>query len=140
MRLSWLVALCLLALGCHRIGAPASKIPFGPEGAEAGADGPYNQVATALLFDLQEGRFKDAHDRASAGFRQRVPLDTFRQEAQAHPFPKESGSKAAVMKESREGSRKYEYRFEGITKRLAFSFTVSKEGAKYQITDMKYEQ
>ena len=88
-RILFVVIFTCQFVGCHRIGAPPSKTPFGEE---TGVEGPFNKVANAFLLDLRADRLKEAYALTSKEYQKTVNEDQFRAIVEKHPYPSGAGT------------------------------------------------
>jgi len=129
--LAMAVLACLFP-GCHRIGAPPSKTPFGNE---TGVDGPFNKVANAFLLDLKAGRIKEAYALTSKEYQKEVNEDQFKAFIDKNPFP--SGAGTAMMGQfevNDANARKYRYKEDLSSGSIFFTFEVIKEGDEHRVS------
>jgi len=126
-----LVVLVGLLPGCHYIGAPPSKTPFG---AETGVDGPFNKVANAFLADLKAGRVKEAYARTSKEYQKEVNEDQFNAIMAKNPFPSGGGTSSMGSGHGDVAdSKKYHYDEKLSSGSISFTFQAVKQGDDYRV-------
>lgn len=126
-----MVVLVCLFSGCHYIGAPPSKTPFG---AETGVDGPFTKVANVFLLDLKAGRIKEAYARTSKEYQKDVIEGQFKVIMAKNPFPSGGGTSSGGMGHGDvANSRKYRYEENLSSGSISFSFEVIKDGDEYRV-------
>ena len=131
-RYLFIVMLTCLFLGCHYIGAPPSKRPFGEE---TGGDGPFNKVANAFLLDLKAGQIKEAYARTSKDYQKEVNEDQFKAILKKNPFPSGGGtSSKGHVSVNDVKTRKYSLTENLSSGSIDFTLEVTKVGDEYQVS------